>query len=168
MKNQIFLVAVFCLISSIVCSMDSNPRTVDVDVTKLELDLASKTILINSGRAANIARNYWATDVEVALGAFYLCKDQYANTDNPRYAVSLIGRIKRGDMVNGRFELQTIRRDTTGAYRKNELDALGVNLPQVLAESFTANRIRMENATRREGAQEALDNYEASEKEAQK
>lgn len=122
MKNQLFLITVFCCISNIICSMDS--RLINVDAQVVNLDPVSKARLVECSKAEILdkRKGYWPEDVVVTLKQFYLVKDKYEHTENPRYAVSLIGRY----LENG----QPTRRDTTGAYFKNELNSFGVNLPE--------------------------------------
>lgn len=122
MKNQIFKILVFCLIINDICSM--NASSITVDALPITLDPASAARLVEYSKQEILEKrkNYWPANVDVTLGQVYLVKDRYEHTGNPRYAVSLIGRYsERG---------QSIRRDTTGTYFKQELLALNVHLPE--------------------------------------
>ena len=130
MNVRKYVFIVLCLTSSVAYSMSSQPRQIEVDAVRCELDLVSQAILIRKGKEENVARGYWPADVTVSfLSLHKVIEDANKNDsryiNNPRYAVSLIGRFEQIDMV-GRW---WIRRDTTGTYLKDELVALGVNVP---------------------------------------
>jgi hypothetical protein len=129
MKNQLFLIMVFCFFSNIICSMEIN------------LDETSKANLIAQVTKENLSREYWPADVEVELERFDLIKDACEYTANPKYHVRVVGRVKRIHVENDRPVLLIIRRDTSGWYFKNELNSFGVNLPQELAQSSTKDSI---------------------------
>lgn len=127
MKKQFLFITSFCLITTITYSMDPNRSTKDLKTFEglpTPLSPRSKNLLVQRARQDVLQHhvNYWPDDVTATLKGFYLLKDQYVNTDNPRYAVSLIGHF----LVCGK----TIRKDTTGWYHQKKLKELGVNLPQ--------------------------------------
>ena len=127
MKNKSFLIMVFCLISNVICSMNSGRITVDMQL--VDLDPVSKARLLEHSKAEILSKKkgYWPEDVDVTVRGFYLVKDQYEHTENPRYAIGLIGRYRELSLSDG--VILCMRRETTGAYFKNELNSLGINLP---------------------------------------
>lgn len=126
MKNTYALVAFFCLISSVACSMEKT-----FDGIKISLDAASKEQLLKlSVESVNKGKpGYWPADAKITLAGFYLLQDEYQHTDNPRYAVRLEAHYERLAVNNGFSNFLTICHPTTGAYRKHELDALGFSVP---------------------------------------
>ncbi len=125
--NKKLFAAIFCLISNVACSMEKN-----FDAIEINLDTASREQLLKLSVKSILKRNpdYCAKNIEVELTGFYLLKDQFQNTENPRYVVSLIGYYKNLDINKGRAVLHTIPKNITAIYWKHEFDALGFNVPE--------------------------------------
>lgn len=121
MKNQLFVMIIFCLISNVAYSMS------------IDLDEASKAKLIEQVKAENVKRGYWPSDVAVRLEQFYKMTDN--NGSDTRYFVRAVGsydgcaQVKSG---SGAIMLYPARlgRGTEGSFRKEELESLGVQLPE--------------------------------------
>jgi nitrous oxide reductase accessory protein NosL len=120
MKNQFFLMIIFCLISNVAHSMSIN------------LDEASKAKLIEQVKAENVKRGYWPSDVAVRLEQFYMMPGN--NGSDTRYFVRAVGSYARFAQPKPDSEATppyiVIGRGTQGSFRKEELESLGVRLPE--------------------------------------
>ena len=123
MKNQFFLMIIFCLISNIAYSMS------------IDLDDASKAKLIEQVKAENIKRGYWPSDVAVRLEQFYKMTNN--NGSDTRYFVRAVGsyyafvqvKFSSGSGVTALYPAR-LGKGTEGSFRKEELESLGVQLPE--------------------------------------
>jgi len=121
MKNQFFLMIIFCLISHV-----SYPMLID-------LDEASKVKLIEQVKAENVDRMYWPSNVVVRLEQFYKMPD--TNGSDTRYFVRAVGsydrhvevKLSSGDTILRRAR---IGKGTEGSFCKEELESLGIQLPE--------------------------------------
>lgn len=116
MKNRFFNLIIFCLISNIVYSMS------------IDLDEASKAKLIEQVKAENVRRGYWPDDVTVRLERFYKKSDT-------EFFVRAVGSYNGHVLVEydsgNKLLLPTrLGKATEGSYRKEELQSLGVQLPE--------------------------------------
>ena len=120
MKNQFFLMIIFCLISNVAYSM------------LIDLDEASKAKLIEQVKAENVKRGYWPSDVVVRLEQFYKMLDN--NGSNTRYFVRAVGSYDGyvAKSVSGAtaFYRARLGKGTEGSFSKEELESLGVQLPE--------------------------------------
>lgn len=117
MKNQFFLMIIFCLISNVAYSMS------------IDLDEASKAKLIEQVKAENVNRGYWPSDVVVRLEKFYKMPD------NNGFFVRAVGSyngLAVVECVSGDKKLFCVRlgKGTEGSFSKEELESLGVQLPE--------------------------------------
>ncbi len=119
MKNQFFLMIIFCSISTIVHPMS--------------LDKASEVKLIEQVKKENVERKYWPSDAVVTLEEFYKMSDN--NAPNPRYFVRACGRwavvvcpLDADPMSQGKLALAS--RGAQGSFDKKELESFGVQLPE--------------------------------------
>lgn len=121
MKNQFFLMIFSCLISNAAYSMPIN------------LDEASETKLIEQVKAENVARGYWPSDVVVQLEQFYMMPGN--NGSDARYFVRAVGSYAgyvQIETVSGAKMLRPVRlgKGTEGSFSKEELELLGVQIPE--------------------------------------
>jgi hypothetical protein len=121
MKNQFFLMIIFCLISNGAYSMSIN------------LDEASEAKLIKQVKEENIGRGYWPSDVAVRLEKFY--KIPGKNDSNTRYFVRAVGSYDGYAQIeydDGAKILRPVRlgKATEGSFSKKELESWGVQLPE--------------------------------------
>ncbi len=120
MKNQFFLMIIFCLISNVTCPMS------------IDLDDASKAKLIEQVKAENVKRGYWPSDVAVRLEQFYKMTNNGSDT---RYFVRAVGsydgyvHIESGSGATMLYRAR-LGKGTEGSFRKEELESLGVELPE--------------------------------------
>jgi hypothetical protein len=99
----------------------------------IDLDEASKAKLLEQVKAENIQRGYWPSDVVVRLEKFHKMPNK--NGVDTRYFVRAVGsyngyaRVKSasGDIV---FCPARLGKGTEGSFRKEELESLGVQLPE--------------------------------------
>lgn len=115
MKNQIFLMIIFCLISPVTCPMS------------IDLDDASKAKLIEQVKAENVKRGYWPSDVVVRLEQFYKMPDA-------KYFVRAVGSYD-GYLLTEYGSAKTIciarlGKGTQGVFSKEELESIGVQLAE--------------------------------------
>ncbi len=115
-----FLMIIFCLISNIAYSMP------------IDLDEASKANLIEHVKKENVDRGYWPSDVTVKLEQFYKMPDN--NGSDTRYFVRAVGFyagfVKVEDSSGATFLPARLGKGTEGSFRKEELESLGVQLPE--------------------------------------
>lgn len=116
MKNQLFLMIIFCLISHVAYSMSIN------------LNEESKAKLIEQVKAENINRGYWPSDVVVRLEQFY-------EMPNERYFVRAVGSYDGYLKIEHNsgaaiFSHARLGRGTQGSFSKQELESFGVQLPE--------------------------------------
>lgn len=121
MKNQLFLMIIFCLISNVAYSMSIN------------LDEESKAKLIEKVKQENVERKYWPSDVSVRLEQFY--KMPGNNSSDTRYFVRAVGSY--GGYVQVQYGSgptilypAPLGKGTQGSFSKEELESLGVQLPE--------------------------------------
>lgn len=121
MKNQFFLMIIFCLISNVAYSMS------------IDLDKASEAKLIEQVKKENVKRGYWPSDVTVRLEQFYKMPD--TNGSNTRYFVRAVGsydgyvQVESGSGTKMLYSAR-LGKGTEGYFRKEELESLGVQLPE--------------------------------------
>lgn len=120
MKNQFFLMMIFCLLSNVAYSMS------------IDLDDASRAKLIEQVKAENVKRGYWPSYVAVRLEQFYKMTNN--NGSDTRYSVRAVGSYDgyaQVKSVSGATVLYPARlgKGTEGSFRKEELESLGVQLP---------------------------------------
>lgn len=121
MKNQFFLMIIFCLISSAAYSMS------------IDLDKTSKAKLIEQVKKENVNRGYWPSNVVVRLEQFY--KVPGTNDSDTSYFVGAVGsydgfalvEYSSGDKI---FYPVRLGKGTEGSFRKEELESLGIHLPE--------------------------------------
>ncbi|MBX9838492.1 MAG: hypothetical protein K2X69_09290 [Silvanigrellaceae bacterium] len=117
MKNQLLLITIFCLISNLILSSDD---------VKINLATPDKTCLLEKA-AQDICEKqkayYWPENATIRLEGCYLLKDKYQNTENPRYKVCVIGHYQTSPR-------EFITQAATIKYFKNELNEMGVDLPE--------------------------------------
>lgn len=121
MKNQFFLMIIFCLISNVAYSMS------------IDLDDESKAKLIEQVKKENVKRGYWPSDVAVRLEQFDKMRNN--NGSDIRYFVRAVGFYDGYVQVNSGSDatvLYPVRlgKGTEGSFRKEELESLGVQLPE--------------------------------------
>lgn len=121
MKNQFFLMIIFCLISNVAYSMSTG------------LDEASEAKLTERVKKENVDRGYWPRDVDVKLEQFY--KIPGNNGSDTRYFVRAVGYYSgfaKVDYSSGATNLFPARlgKGTEGSFGKEELESLGVQLPE--------------------------------------
>ncbi len=120
MKNQFFLMIIFCLISNVAYSMS-------------DLNETSKAKLIKKVKTENVNRGYWPSDVAVRLEQFH--KMPGNNGSDARYFVRAVGSYDGYVQVeydSGAKVLypKRLRKGTEGSFSKEELESLGILLPE--------------------------------------
>jgi hypothetical protein len=99
----------------------------------IDLDEASKAKLIEQVKKENVERGYWPSDVVVRFEKFYKIPDN--NGSDTRYFVRAVGSYDGLAVVEYGSEgkkLFCVRlgKGTEGSFSKEELESLGVQLPE--------------------------------------
>lgn len=120
MKDNFFLIAIFCLISNITCSMGS-----------IKLDAKSEANLLKYALVQALKDGYWPVGADVTLESFR-CVNEAGNEDGKEleYEARFCARYLEMGLYNGRIGMLNMRRDRSAYISAATLEKNGIKVPE--------------------------------------